>query len=212
MSKSAYLSPVSCENGYSAYIVNLPIYKLWRGGILSQSSSLQSIGNISEESRDKQEQSRPHQHTLDSKLFVVFPPKVLLHTCLTSLLWTEAKIQDYCNKRSLSSVSSYINIYNEHIIIRQVRDARCLIRMSVQWFPAYIVHYFNSYVMNVWLSNHLYFFKVNAYILMYPCIVTNPCLCYRIRHHPRILTQESVWSLTSRSYAILLQTGLVKNK
>jgi hypothetical protein len=132
VSKSAYLSPVSCENGYSAYIVNLPIYKLWRGGILSQSLSLQSRGNISEESRDKQEQSRPHQHTLDSKLFVIFPPKVLLHTCLTSLLWTEAKIQDYCNKRSLSSVSSYINIYNEHIIIRQVRDARCLIRMSVQ--------------------------------------------------------------------------------
>jgi hypothetical protein len=27
-----------------------------------------------------QEQSLPYQHTLDSKLFVVFPPKVLLHT------------------------------------------------------------------------------------------------------------------------------------
>jgi hypothetical protein len=80
VSKSAYLFPVSCENRYSAYIVNPPLYKLWRRGILSQSLSLQSSGNISEESRDKQEQSRPHQHTLDSKLFVVFPPKVLLHT------------------------------------------------------------------------------------------------------------------------------------
>ncbi len=88
--------PLSCElrDGYSAYIVNPPPYKLWTGGIQSQSASLQSKGNISEENRDKQEQSRPHQHTMDSKLFVVFPPKVLLHTVtyLTSLLWTEAKV------------------------------------------------------------------------------------------------------------------------
>jgi hypothetical protein len=78
--KSAYLFPVNCENGYSAYIVNPPLYKLRRGGIQSQSASIQSRGNISEESRDKQEQSRPHQHTLDSKLFVAFPLKLLLDT------------------------------------------------------------------------------------------------------------------------------------
>jgi hypothetical protein len=54
--------------------------------------------------------------------------------------------------------------YNEHIITRQVRDAHCLIRMSVQLFPADIVHYFNSYVMNVWLSNTYAFVIVNAYI------------------------------------------------
>ncbi len=64
VSKSARLFPVSCENDYSAYIVNLPLYKLWRGKTPSQSASLQSRGNISKESRDKQEQSRPHQHTL----------------------------------------------------------------------------------------------------------------------------------------------------
>jgi hypothetical protein len=80
VSKSACLCPVSCENEYSAYIVNPPLYKLWRGGIQSQSASLQSRGNNSEESRDKQEQSRPHQHTLDSKLFVVYPRKELLNT------------------------------------------------------------------------------------------------------------------------------------
>jgi hypothetical protein len=43
-------------------------------------ASLHSRGNISEEGSDKQEQSLPHQHTLDSKLFAVFLPKVLLHT------------------------------------------------------------------------------------------------------------------------------------
>ena len=46
----------------------------------SQSGSLLYRGNISEEGSDKQEQSLPHQQTLDSKLFVVFPPKVLMHT------------------------------------------------------------------------------------------------------------------------------------
>ncbi len=74
--------PLSCElwEWYSAYIVNPLLYKLRRGGIQSQLMSLHPIGNISKENRDKQEQSRPHQHTLDSKIFVVFPPKVLLHT------------------------------------------------------------------------------------------------------------------------------------
>jgi hypothetical protein len=43
---------------------------------------------------------------LDSKLFVVSRRKYCCtqSAYLTSLLWTEAKIQDYCNKRSLSSV------------------------------------------------------------------------------------------------------------
>jgi hypothetical protein len=72
-----------------------------------------------------------------------------------------------------------VNIYNEHNIIRQARDSRCLIRMSVQCFPADIFHYFNSYVMNVWLSN-IYAFVIVHACIMYPCIVMNPCLCYRI--------------------------------
>ena len=84
MSKSAYLFPVSCENKYSAYIVNRHYISCGEGGIRSQSASLHSRGNISEEGNDKQEQSLPHQHTLDSKLFVVFPPKGLLHTVYIS--------------------------------------------------------------------------------------------------------------------------------
>jgi hypothetical protein len=40
--------------------------------------------------------------------------------------------------------------YNEHIVIRQARDSRCLMRMLVQCFPADVVNYFNNYVMNVW--------------------------------------------------------------
>jgi hypothetical protein len=40
-----------------------------------QSASLHPIDNIFAEDRIKQEQSRPQQHTLDSKLFVVFPLK-----------------------------------------------------------------------------------------------------------------------------------------
>ncbi len=42
VSKFARLFPVSCENGYSAYIVNPPLYKLRGGEIHSQSASLQS--------------------------------------------------------------------------------------------------------------------------------------------------------------------------
>jgi hypothetical protein len=53
VSKSAYLFPVSCENGYSAYIVNPPLYKLWRGGIWSQSASIHSTNNISAEGSEQ---------------------------------------------------------------------------------------------------------------------------------------------------------------
>ena len=83
VSKSARLFPVSSESKNSAYIVKPPLYKLWGRGIPTQSASRQSRGNISEESHDKQEQSQPLQHSLDSKLFVVFRPKVLLHTVCT---------------------------------------------------------------------------------------------------------------------------------
>jgi hypothetical protein len=65
VSKSACLFPVSCENKYSAYIVNPPLYKLWSRRIQSQTAALQFRGNLSEDSRE---------------LFVVFPPRVLLHT------------------------------------------------------------------------------------------------------------------------------------
>jgi hypothetical protein len=38
---------------------------------------------------------------------------------------------------------------NEHIIIRTVQWLSCcLIRMSVQWFPADVVHYFNIYIIS----------------------------------------------------------------
>ena len=41
--------------------------------LLSQSVTLGSTGNISAEGSVKQEQSRPQQHTWNSKLFVIFP-------------------------------------------------------------------------------------------------------------------------------------------
>ncbi len=42
-------------------------------GGLSQSVTLRSTGNTSAEDSVKQEQSRPQQHTWNSKLFVIFP-------------------------------------------------------------------------------------------------------------------------------------------
>ncbi len=42
-------------------------------GGLSQLATLHSTGNISAEGSVKQEQSRPQQHTWNSKLFVIFP-------------------------------------------------------------------------------------------------------------------------------------------
>ncbi len=67
----------------------LPLsYELWEANILTrqyrscgegyirpQSSSLHSTDNISAEDSEEQEQSRPHRHTWNSKLFVVFPLK-----------------------------------------------------------------------------------------------------------------------------------------
>jgi hypothetical protein len=44
-------------------------------GGLSQSAKLHFTGNISVEGSVKQEQSRPQQHTWNSKLFVIFPPE-----------------------------------------------------------------------------------------------------------------------------------------
>ncbi len=46
----------------------------------SQSATLHSTGNISAEGSEQQERSRPQQHTWNSKLFVNFQLKVLLHT------------------------------------------------------------------------------------------------------------------------------------
>ncbi len=46
-------------------------------GGLSQLATLHSTGNISAEGSVKQEQSRPQQHTWNSKLFVIFPAETI---------------------------------------------------------------------------------------------------------------------------------------
>jgi hypothetical protein len=86
-----------CEIKYAAYIVNLHYICCVGGGKLPQLASLHSRGNIYMEGCDQeQEQSRPLQHTADSKSFVIFPPKILLHlVCIiTSSLQTEFAIRD----------------------------------------------------------------------------------------------------------------------
>jgi hypothetical protein len=80
VSKSTYLFPVSWEIKYTPYIVNTHYISCGGGGKPPQSASLHSRGNISVESSDQaQEQSQPLQHTVDSKPFVIFSPKILLH-------------------------------------------------------------------------------------------------------------------------------------
>jgi hypothetical protein len=69
---TSFLRAVRSE--YPAYINDVPLYKL-RGRGYSASASLHSTDNISAEDSEQQEQSRPQQHTWNSKLFVVFPLK-----------------------------------------------------------------------------------------------------------------------------------------
>ncbi len=75
MSKSAYLFSASCEKWISCLSSGAFIYKQGEGAIWSKSASLHSTGNISAEDSKHQEQSRPQQHTWNSKLYVVFPLK-----------------------------------------------------------------------------------------------------------------------------------------
>jgi hypothetical protein len=62
------------------YTVNKNYISCGAGEEPPQSASLRSRGNISVESSDQaQEQSRQLKHIVDSKLFVIFRPKILLH-------------------------------------------------------------------------------------------------------------------------------------
>jgi hypothetical protein len=70
---TSFLRAVRSE--YPAYKVFAPVYKRAKEAILSQSASLHSTGNISAEDSEHQEQSRPQQHTWNSKLFLIFPLK-----------------------------------------------------------------------------------------------------------------------------------------
>jgi hypothetical protein len=75
--KSARLFPKSWEIKYASYKVKSPLCKLWgRGSRRHFSPEATSPRRV----MIKQGQTRPLQHTVDSKLFVVFPPKILLHT------------------------------------------------------------------------------------------------------------------------------------
>jgi hypothetical protein len=72
MSKSAYLFSTSCEKQISCLHNDLRLYNAVKTASLSQSATLHSTGNISAEGSEHQEQSRPQQHTWNSKLFVIF--------------------------------------------------------------------------------------------------------------------------------------------
>jgi hypothetical protein len=72
---------------------------------LSQSATLHSTGNISAEGSEHQEQSRPQQHTWNSKLFVIFPLKsTAAHSLHIQHLLSGLRlsIQDSYSERSLS--------------------------------------------------------------------------------------------------------------
>jgi hypothetical protein len=91
---------------YPAYIVVAFIYKQGESYSVSV-ASLHSTGNISAEDREHQEQSRPQQHTWNSKLFVLFPLKsTAAHSLHIQhlLCGLRLKIQDLYSKRSLSLV------------------------------------------------------------------------------------------------------------
>ncbi len=90
VSTSARLFPMSWEIKYAPYIVHAHYISCGGGGEPPQLASLHSRGNISVESHDQVRTSQPLQHTVDSKLFVVFPPKVLLHTVCIFNIFTAA--------------------------------------------------------------------------------------------------------------------------
>jgi hypothetical protein len=70
---TSFLRAVRREN--AAYIVTRAYIKPVKTACLSQSATLHSTGNISAEGSEHQEQSRPQQHTWNSKLCVIFPLK-----------------------------------------------------------------------------------------------------------------------------------------
>ncbi len=69
----SFLRSVKREN--VAFIVTQANLRPAKTAPLSQLATLHSTGNISAESSEHQEQSRPQQHTWNSKLFVIFPLK-----------------------------------------------------------------------------------------------------------------------------------------
>ncbi len=95
-----------------------------------------------------QEQSRPQPHTWNSKPFVIFPAELLLHKVYISniLCGLRLWIQDICSIEK-PSLAMFISTSNEHILDQTMVKIRgltiCLIRVSVQWLTADIVHYFN---------------------------------------------------------------------
>jgi hypothetical protein len=103
VSKSAYLFPVSCENRYSAYIVIRHYiscgegeYCLNRCHFNPEATSPRRVGI----SKNRAGHISTHW-TVSSLLFSRQKYCCTQSTYLTSLLWTEAKIQGSCNERSL---------------------------------------------------------------------------------------------------------------
>ncbi len=69
----SFLRAVRREN--VPYIATQAYIRPAKTTLHSQSATLHSTGNISAESSEHQEQSRPQQHMWNSKLFVIFPAK-----------------------------------------------------------------------------------------------------------------------------------------
>ena len=67
----SFLRAVRREN--VPYIVNRAYIRPAKTPQHSQAATLHSTGNISAEGSEHQEQSRPQQHTWNSKPFVIFP-------------------------------------------------------------------------------------------------------------------------------------------
>jgi hypothetical protein len=59
----------------AAYLVTRAYIRPAKTACLPQSATLHSTGSISAESSEHQEQSRPQQHSWNSKLFAIFPLK-----------------------------------------------------------------------------------------------------------------------------------------
>jgi hypothetical protein len=104
--------PLSCElwNQICGLYSKLALYKLGGRGKLLKSESLHSRGNISVGSRDQeQEQSRPLQHTVDSRPFVIFPPKILLHiVCIFNIFTKDWGCNSRLTKEAISSVMFFM--------------------------------------------------------------------------------------------------------
>ena len=121
------------------------LYKGARAASLSQSTTPRSTGNTS-----VCEESRPQQHTWNSKGFVLSRSNLLLHYTVVyifNILW-RLKVKSFETPTVMKKLSSVLFILtaNEHILtefwLQIVVVAITSVGMSVQWPTTDYVHYF----------------------------------------------------------------------